>query len=244
MLKASLAEIMESIQGEGILVGSRQIFVRFSGCNLRCAYCDTPASLEVSPSCVICPHTGHFDCLEYLPNPLSVDQVVTAVTHYSSRWISLTGGEPLLWADFILEMGLRLRPPGYKFMLETNGTLCEQLEICLPSLDLISMDFKLPSSTGVDNMVQHERFLARAGNTPIYVKMVIDAGVQIAEVKAAVKIITAFNHNIPLILQPVTPVGKVSAPNLDALLEMQRMCLESLADVRIIPQMHRYMGLT
>src|SRR5665647_351409 len=100
-LTANLVEIMESIQGEGLLVGSRNIFMRFCGCNLHCSYCDTPISREMVPYCQIIRTPGRSEVCESLPNPLSMSQVLQAVSHYGARWISLTGGEPLLWADFI-----------------------------------------------------------------------------------------------------------------------------------------------
>jgi len=242
-LKARLAEIMESVQGEGLLVGSRQIFLRFSGCNLRCSYCDTESSIEAQPYCRVSHTTGRGDLWQNVPNPLSVDQIVGLLSKYSSKWISLTGGEPLLWADFISELGSRLKPQGYNFMLETNGLLYEQLDTCLPGLDMISMDFKLPSATGEDNWSKHSQFLVRAVNKPLYTKIVVDTRVKEVEVREAVKILAAVNPYIPLILQPVTPIGDIAPPDLEIILNLQKMCLKDIQDVRIIPQLHKYIGL-
>lgn len=242
-MKARLAEIMESVQGEGLLVGSRQVFLRFSGCNLRCSYCDTKNSLEIEPYCRVSHTTGRGDIWQHVPNPLSMDQIVELLSKYNSQWISLTGGEPLLWADFIRELGNRLKPQGYKFMLETNGILYDQLDECLSCLDMISMDFKLPSATGEDNWSKHTQFLLRAVNKPIYTKIVIDTNVSEAEVKEAVKILAAVNANIPLILQPVTPIDDIYPPDMEVILKLQKMCLEDIWDVRIIPQLHKYIGL-
>ncbi|MDD3364369.1 MAG: 7-carboxy-7-deazaguanine synthase QueE [Syntrophomonas sp.] len=242
-MKANLAEIMESIQGEGLLVGSRQVFLRFTGCNLRCAYCDTPASFEPLAYCQVAKVTGRGDLWEQVPNPLSVEQVLEQLENYSSQWISLTGGEPLLWADFIKEIGTSLKHRGYKLLLETNGTLYEQLDKCLPYIDVISMDYKLPSSTGIDCGAKHAQFLTVAGNKPVYIKIVIDAKVKRVEIEAALGIITDVNPNITLILQPVTPIRDAVSPSIDKLLDLQKMCREKISDVRIIPQIHKMMGL-
>jgi len=241
-LNAKLAEIMESIQGEGLMVGSRNVFVRFAGCNLRCSYCDTPSSFEANPYCMIS-KSAQSDLWEKVSNPLSVSQVVEIIKSYSSKWISLTGGEPLLWAEFISEMGNVLKAQGYQLLLETNGTLYDQLEICLPYVDLISMDFKMPSATGEDNWTEHTEFLKRAGSKPVYIKIVIDKLVNPKEVKDAIGIIASVNRNIPLILQPATPVGAIVSPDISTLLDLQKICLEEIRDVRIIPQLHKLMGL-
>lgn len=242
-MKARFAEIMESVQGEGLLVGSRQVFLRFSGCNLRCLYCDTKNSIEIEPYCQVCLTTGRGDIWQHVPNPLSVDQVVELMNNYDSPWISLTGGEPLLWPDFIRKLGNRLKPQGYKIMLETNGVLYDQLDLCLSCLDMISMDFKLPSATGEDNWANHNQFLERAISKPIYIKIVIDTNVKAWEVKEAVKIIASINSNIPLILQPVTPITSIYPPDIEIIIDLQKMCLQDLRDVRIIPQIHKSLGL-
>lgn len=242
-MKARLTEIMESVQGEGLLVGSRQVFLRFSGCNLRCSYCDTLNSIGPEPNCRVSLTAGRGDIWQYWPNPLSMDQIIKLLSNYNSRWISLTGGEPLLWADFISELGKRLKPQGYSFLLETNGILYDQLDLCLSCLDMISMDFKLPSATGEDNWSKHSQFLERAFNKPIYIKIVVDTKVKEWEIQEAVKIIAAVNSNIPLILQPVTPIAGIYPPDMDTILNLQKMCLQDLRDVRIIPQIHKYIGL-
>ncbi|MCX5780642.1 MAG: 7-carboxy-7-deazaguanine synthase QueE [Firmicutes bacterium] len=242
-MTARLVEIMESIQGEGLLVGSRNIFMRFCGCNLHCSYCDTPTSREMVPYCQIIKTPGTSELCERLPNPLSMSQVLEAVSHYRARWISLTGGEPLLWADLIAALGSRIQPLGYQFLLETNGTLCEELQKCLPYIDLISMDYKLSAATGEDNQLRHYQFLTLAAHKPVYVKVVIDAQVERDEIQTAVRTIVAVRPDIPLVLQPVTPHGEAAAPDMEMLLDLQKMCLQDLKDVRIIPQIHKFMGL-
>jgi len=242
-VNARLVEIMESIQGEGLLVGSRQVFLRFAGCNLRCVYCDTRDSFEPQPFCLVRPVTGRTDLSNQVDNPLSVEQVLALIKPFSSQWISLTGGEPLLWAGFISVMGRSLKKLGHKLLLETNGTLYEQLSECLPYMDLISMDYKLASATGTDCSFLHTQFLIEAGHHPIYVKIVIDENSHEEEIKQAVQIIAGVNREITLVLQPVSSLGKSIAPGFDRLLALQKICSRDIPDVRIIPQMHKHIGL-
>ena len=99
-MKTHINEIFSSIQGEGILIGRRQIFVRFSGCNLDCNYCDTSKSRN--------PILGDLITKEELIN--KINNLITPDFHS----ISLTGGEPLLHSDFIKEF---LEQSEYKSLL-------------------------------------------------------------------------------------------------------------------------------
>lgn len=242
-MKANLYEVMESIQGEGLLLGTRQVFLRFTGCNLRCSYCDTAASLQPAEQCLYYRQTGIREVIEQVDNPLSQEEVASLVRAFSSSWISLTGGEPLLWADFIAGLASLLKPFGYSFLLETNGTLHEQLDICLPFIDMISMDFKLSSDVFNDCWSMHERFLCKAAQKPCYIKLVLTTDSSSKELAQAVQLIARINKDIPLILQPVTQSNDCYPPLMEDLLEMQKTALKILPDVRIIPQLHPLMGL-
>lgn len=92
-------EIFYSLQGEGRNTGRAAIFVRFSGCNLRCPFCDT-------------------DFASY--QEMSVEDILDAIEPYSSRFVVLTGGEPTLQVDdaFVAV----LHSYGYELAIETNGT--------------------------------------------------------------------------------------------------------------------------
>ncbi|MFN3660476.1 MAG: radical SAM protein, partial [Brevinematales bacterium] len=112
-----IEEIFLSLQGETPFAGTPFLFVRLSGCNLRCQYCDTPAAIHPSPFCRI--YLPHNEIT--LQNPLSVDKVATLLQSFSGYWLSFTGGEPLLQYKEI-ESFLQLAPH-FRFWIETNGTL-------------------------------------------------------------------------------------------------------------------------
>lgn len=242
-MKANIYEVFESIQGEGLLVGTRHIFVRFTKCNLRCSYCDTPASHTPSRTCRVYPVPGRMDKVESIINPVSAAEMFEILSSYQAPWISFTGGEPLLASGFIVEAARQLSANKHKILLETNSTLVNELRECLPYLDMVSLDFKLPSATGINLWTEHRQFLEIAGNKPCYVKVVITDNTRELEVQRAINIIAAVRRDIPLLIQPVTAGSDRPSPDLGRLLYYQTEALRQLDDVRIIPQIHPYIGM-
>lgn len=120
----NISEIFHSIQGEGKLAGVPSVFVRTSGCNLRCVWCDTP-----------------YTSWEPEGEPLSVDVILDRVAEYSTHHVVLTGGEPMIDAD-VVELTHRLTGNGYHTTIETAGTVWKDV-----TCDLASISPKLSNST-------------------------------------------------------------------------------------------------
>lgn len=248
-----LHEIFSAIQGEGPCVGVRQLFVRLCECNLACRFCDTPASRGRSLTCRIEQTAGARD-FAVMANPLSADQLdemVVRLNRPRHHSLSLTGGEPLLQADFLVEAlpRLRKRLPIY---LETNGTLPGELAKIVQQLDFIAMDIKLPSAAGVaEQFAAHAEFLAIASKrarelanaAAIFVKIVITANTDEDELTRAFSLVAAVDPSLEVVLQPVSEVGEELAkpPAPEQVLKWQSLGLEQLNCVRVIPQMHRLM---
>jgi 7-carboxy-7-deazaguanine synthase len=138
-----IAEIFRSVQGEGFLTGTRSVFVRASGCNLRCSYCDTPYAswtpegedLSVDE---IAARIDELDCRELDCRELHCREL--DCRELDCRHVVLTGGEPMLFAELIpLTAGLRRR--GRHVTIETAGTLYLPVEC-----DLMSVSPKLSNS--------------------------------------------------------------------------------------------------
>lgn len=245
LAKTNLIEIFSSIQGEGILVGCRQVFIRFAGCNLDCRYCDTDFAAVEKCQFEDPPGSGQ---LENLKNPVPLASVYdlidrwceqAPVAHHS---ISLTGGEPLLQHEVLSAWLPELRKllPIY---LETNGTLPDELEKVLPHIDWVSMDIKLKSLTGsITNWDAHRRFLRLASQKNCYTKMVVTDSTPDLELQLGAQLVADVSGDIPLILQPATVDNKV-AVSTQRLLHMQQFVSAIHGNVRIIPQTHRFMGL-
>lgn len=249
---ARLVEIFSSIQGEGVLVGRRQIFVRTYGCNLRCTYCDSPETLKESgtPShCRVEQQPGSWT-FSPLPNPVSASDLTGIVRGYLQEphhSLSLTGGEPLLHARFFERWLPEVRALGLKVFLETNGLLVDHLQRLLPLLDYVSMDFKAPTATGEDASLtweRHRRFLEAARSASVYGKLVITSRTTEAELDSVLETIGAVDPAIPLILQPVTPFGSETERVAPArMIALHARASRRLEDVRVIPQTHKLMQL-
>ena len=119
-----ISEIFHSIQGEGLLTGVPSVFIRTSGCNLRCRWCDTPYT-SWSPE----------------GEERSIDEIMTGIGGFPSRHAVITGGEPMLMKD-LPELTEKLGAAGYHVTIETAGTVYADLRC-----DLASISPKLSNST-------------------------------------------------------------------------------------------------
>jgi 7-carboxy-7-deazaguanine synthase len=134
-----ISEVFYSIQGEGSLAGVPSVFVRTSGCNLRCAWCDTP-------------YTSW--------NPEGAERSITSllqqVAGFEARYVVVTGGEPMI-APEIVPLAKALRDAGLHITIETAGTVYADV-----ACDLMSISPKLKNSTPFEReggrwAAQHER---------------------------------------------------------------------------------------
>jgi len=242
-MRENIIEIFSSIQGEGKYVGCRQIFVRLEGCNLDCTYCDTENEIGGHAHCMVEERAGTHELIPY-ENPLSVEQVAEIVARLTGdvphHSLSITGGEPLLHVPFIKELAAHIDLP---IFLETNGTLDRALAECIDCISHISMDLKLPDVLSAPIWDAHARFLKVAHAVDVYVKVVVAAETRAEDVERAAHLVADIAPATLLILQPVTPYGGCTAPTPARLLELQRIALRHISDVRVIPQTHRMMDL-
>ena len=116
-------EIFKSIQGESIYMGVPTLFIRTSGCNLRCSYCDTKYAYDDGKE-------------------VSVDELLSIVDGSNTEFVEITGGEPLIQED-VPELIEKLLDKGYKVIVETSGN---QDIGRIKGGAIVVMDIKCPSS--------------------------------------------------------------------------------------------------
>ena len=215
-----IKEIFTSVQGEGIYTGCKQLFIRFCGCNLNCRYCDTDFDAA--------------DSREYTAGEIL--EIINTCGDCAS--VSLTGGEPLLHADFIKEFAPQSTLPLY---LETNGTLPDNLQKIIDDVTYIAADIKLPSISGIEPMWEvHDEFLRIASKKDLFAKVVFDAGITNDEISRICGLCS--EHNIELVLQPVMR-GKMLGVEPGQTEDILNSCLKIYRKVRLIPQTHKFLGL-
>ena len=125
-------EIFYSIQGEGNWTGLPNIFIRTSGCNLRCSYCDTKYAYDTFKE-------------------IKIIKIIDEIRKYNCKKVCITGGEPLLQKDMI-KLVDELIKNNYNVSIETNGSI-EIKPISNKKLVMISLDVKCPSSNMAEKML-------------------------------------------------------------------------------------------
>jgi len=238
-----LSELFSSIQGEGPLLGERHLFIRFCDCHRNCQFCDTDFSRKSTFSLET--EAGSGQMIQH-SNPLSVDDLLNLVARFDKTvfhpHLALTGGEPLLHIDFLMQWLPELSKRRKGIYLETAGDLPDELEQIASWVDYVAMDVKLSSVTGEPNcFAKHAAFLAICKKHPLtrFVKIVVSANTYEQELLEAID----FLKDERVVLQPMSPSKKVNLPpSGKQLLTWQKMLLNAgVKSVRVIPQTHRIM---
>ena len=244
--RAKIKEIFSSIQGEGPYIGSKQIFIRFCACNLNCYYCDT----DFYPTNI----NNKSEFFEPTPDEL-IEYLESRFDIKSTHSISLTGGEPLIWAEFLKEFMPKFSTKyDTKFYLETNATIDDNAKIILPYTDILAGDIKLPSVSGIENVfLLHDKFYKVANtvknktnqsfctkNNNSFAKVVFDETITDNEITQTIEL--AQNYDIEIILQPRMIDDKLSVST-DFMMSIFENFVSSYPHTRLIPQVHKFINV-
>ena len=190
-----ISEIFHSIQGEGELTGVPSVFVRTSGCNLRCSWCDTPYA-SWNPE----------------GEEVTVDAIVDRVLSFSCAHVVLTGGEPMI-AKGIHDLAARLKETEMHITIETAGTVAPDGIAC----DLASLSPKLANSTPAPDLAgpawvdRHEKTRLQPeilrqwiDSYPFQLKFVASDYQQITEIK---QLLVSLDRTVPACKTLLMPEG-------------------------------------
>jgi len=265
---APVLEVFASIQGEGLYVGEPQVFLRLRGCPIRCRWCDTQASWTLSERDV-----ARIDVHDAGGNPASARRRdaawaspfqaacwIAEVEPGSPRTVSVTGGEPLLWPEFLL--ALRGMIGTRRLHLETAGGHPETLARVIERCDHTSLDLKPDLDLDPPVEIVHEDATSeRAPRTREEWRsarracLTIVAGrdacgkIVVSGERAAGDFVELLDEvegcapGLRLFLQPATAIAGVRAPSLETLTTVCEMARDRDLDVRVVPQIHRFLKM-
>lgn len=233
-MKVYINEIFTSIEGEGIYLGTKTLFIRFAGCPLRCFWCDTPYALSLK------------DGREYAINDAIslIDKKIAKNTFKAN----LTGGDPLLQYEAAYEIAKYLKSKVLLTYLESACYDSKRFNYLLPKIDICKIEFKLRDSNAIkdhEHLIEEELRcleLAIRAKKVTYIKIVISNRSNKEEVKRVTdEIFKRVNENDinGFVLQPAYGYE----PTLEQLLEIYDEVYEYYKGVRIIPQVQKVMGI-
>ncbi len=258
MPKAPLVEIFHSVQGEGRFVGVPMAFLRVATCPLRCLYCDTPHSYTATPTFPV--SLAVRKATE--GNPVAADRAAELVRQVvaacepgaKTNRVSVTGGEPLVFPEFVREFARTVRNKGMRVHLETAAIDANALALCIDQIDHLSADYKLPETLGAPVKAElalapgasygaiHRRCceIAIQRGASVDVKIVLTDRVTDQSLEQALTELGPVREKILLVLQPVTPFGEAKKPvGRSDLARFLAQVQRAQFDVRVLPQVHK-----
>jgi len=235
-LKVRLFEIFTSVEGEGILYGTKTLFVRLAGCPFTCFYCDTKESLPLDSG------------TEYTIE--EANELIDTNLQDQTYKVNFTGGDPLIQHEAVAQLAKHIQNKKIPTYLESSCFDINRFNHVLPFMDIVKIEFKTKDSDFVDS----EHYKKLIGHTmkclessvkskkTTYIKIVVSSKTQLDEFK---KLIDEIFNNISkeningFVIQPTYGI---SEPSLDLLLNLYDIVFPYYIDVKVVPQLHKFIG--
>ena len=235
--RARVSEIFTSIEGEGIFVGKKTLFIRLSGCHLKCRWCDTKYALPLDSG------------TDYQIDEIK-DLIIKELRPFTYK-VNFTGGEPLLQTEAVIELADFIKKQtNLKTYIESSCFDSELFSKVLPYIDICKIEFKTDDSNVVedeeyDNLLLNEikcLELAVESNKATYIKIVVTNSTNLESFKNLV-------YNISKKIKPsdilgfiIQPSFGIDQPTVNRLLDTYDIVQPMFPEVRIIPQLHKEIG--
>ena len=235
--RAKVSEIFTSIEGEGIFVGKKTLFIRLSGCHLKCRWCDTKYALPLDSG------------TDYQIDEIK-DLIIKELRPFTYK-VNFTGGEPLLQTEAVIELADFIKKQtNLKTYMESSCFDSELFSKVLPYIDICKIEFKTDDSKVVedeeyDNLILNEikcLELAVGSNKATYIKIVVTNSTNLESFKNLV-------YNISKKIKPsdilgfiIQPSFGIDQPTVNMLLDTYDVVQPIFPEVRIIPQLHKEIG--
>lgn len=235
-MKVRLYEIFTSVEGEGILYGTKTLFVRLAGCPFKCFYCDTKESLPMNSG------------KEY--SIVQATELIRKNLKKNTYKVNFTGGDPLVQAKAVAELAKFVQGKKIPTYLESSCYDSSKFVQVLPYIDFIKIEFKTPESDFVD-LKHYSKLLeneleclrqAKKSKKTTYIKVVISSRTQIIFFKKLLKQIFKIISKKDLAGFIIQPTYGISEPSLEQLFSFYDAVYGYNDQVRIVPQLHKFIG--
>ena len=235
-MKVRLFEIFTSVEGEGILYGTKTLFVRLAGCPFTCFYCDTKESLPLDSG-------KEYDIQE-------ASRLIDSNLQKQTYKVNFTGGDPLVQHEAVAELAKYVQSKKIPTYLESSCFDSNRFNHVLPFIDIVKIEFKTKDSKFVDSK-HYERLIENAMNClkssvstkkTTYIKIVVSSKTELNEFTNLVKNIfnsVSKNQIDGFIIQPTYGIEE---PSLDLLLNLYDVVYPYYTDVKVVPQLHKFIG--
>lgn len=233
-----LSEIFTSIEGEGILFGTKTLFIRFAGCHLKCYWCDTPYSLEIKGG-----NKYSFS---------DVKKLINDNLQPNTYKVNFTGGEPLLQYNAVKELAKYIKDRNDEIVtyIESSCYDYNRFKEILPYIDICKVEFKMSDSNAVDykhhdNLINNELEclkIAIQNKKVTYIKIVITNLTSLSEFKGLIERIFSKIDKENLAGFIIQPTSSINEPSLKQLLDFYDIVYPVYREVRVVPQLHKIIG--
>jgi organic radical activating enzyme len=235
-LKVRLFEIFTSVEGEGILYGTKTLFVRLAGCPFTCFYCDTKESLPLDSG------------TEYTIE--EANQLIDSNLKNQTYKVNFTGGDPLIQHEAVALLAKHIQNKKIPTYLESSCFDIDRFNHVLPFIDIVKIEFKTKDSDFVDSK-HYDKLIGHtmkclessvSAKKTTYIKIVVSSKTQLNEFKELVNQIfnTVSKYNLDGFI--IQPTYGISEPSLELLLDLYDIVYPHYVDVKVVPQLHKFIG--
>lgn len=235
-MKVRIFEIFTSLEGEGILYGTKTLFVRLAGCPFTCFYCDTKESLPLDSG------------KEY--EILDACKLIDSNLQTQTFKVNFTGGDPLIQHQAVAEMAKHIQNKKIPTYLESSCFDLTKFNYVIPFIDIVKIEFKTKDSEFVDpknyeNLISNaleclESSLATQKTT--YVKIVVSSKTEIDDFRNLVNRIFNKISNNKIDGFIIQPTYGIAEPSLNHLLNLYDIVFPFYSQVKVVPQLHKFIG--
>lgn len=235
-MKVRLFEIFTSVEGEGILFGTKTLFVRLAGCPFTCFYCDTKESLPLDSG----EEFSIEDACKLIDNNLKE----------KTFKVNFTGGDPLIQHRAVAELAKHVQSKKIPTYLESSCFDSDRFKQVLPFIDIVKIEFKTRDSSFVDS--KHYEILIENATKCLklsisakkitYIKIVVSSKTKLDDFTFLVEKIFDIVSKDDIDGFIIQPTFGVAEPSLDLLLKLYDIVYPYYIDVKVVPQLHKLIG--